>query len=98
MTTYYRGPAALITHEVFVVRGPSPQTFRIDELHDVYVVTDGGRLRPRVFELRARHRGVETLLFSCSDSTTFGQVRRGLVRALERRRERHEGCGALGSH
>ncbi|NJC68985.1 hypothetical protein HC031_04470 [Planosporangium thailandense] len=96
MTTYYRGPTALITHDVFVVRGPRSQTFRLDELDGVYVATEGGLLRPRIFELRAHHRGVEVLLFSCSDPRIFGQVRRGLVRALEGRRDRMEQGGLSG--
>lgn len=96
MTTYYRGPEVLITHEVFVILGSCPQAFRIDELYDVYVVTDGKRFRPRVFELRASCRGVEVLLFGCSNRTTFGQVKRGLVRALEGRRDRLEQCGHSG--
>jgi hypothetical protein len=39
----------------------------------------------RRWELRARYRGAEACLFATSDETTFGQVRRAVVRALEAR-------------
>jgi hypothetical protein len=42
MTVYYRGPDVLITHEVFHVMSPQPQTFSIGELRGVCVV-EGGR-------------------------------------------------------
>ena len=38
--------------------------------------------RPR-WQLNARHQGVDVCLFSTTDQLTFGQVRRGLLRALE---------------
>ena len=37
----------------------------------------------RTWELRARHRGVDVCLFATADETTFGQVRRATVRAIE---------------
>ena len=43
------------------------------------------RLSPRVYELRAGYRGHRVLLYSSSDARTFGQVQRGLLRALEAR-------------
>jgi hypothetical protein len=98
MTLYYRGPKVLITDQVFTVLMPGPQTFQLDELDDVHVAI-GGRCRPfgpRTCELRARYRDVEVLLFACSDHRTFGQVKRGLTRALEGRRERHQQYGGLG--
>jgi hypothetical protein len=39
--------------------------------------------RQRRWELRARHRNSEVCLFTSSDETAFGQVRRAVVRALE---------------
>ncbi|MEJ3749364.1 DUF6232 family protein [Actinomycetes bacterium KLBMP 9797] len=41
------------------------------------------RIRAHRYELRARHRGASVLLFATADQRAFGQVRRGLVRALE---------------
>jgi hypothetical protein len=38
--------------------------------------------RPR-WEIRASHQGVRVCLLSTTDERTFGQVRRGLLRALE---------------
>jgi hypothetical protein len=38
--------------------------------------------RPR-WQLNARHHGIDVCLFSSTDQQTFGQVRRGLLRALE---------------
>lgn len=46
------------------------------------------RLSPRVHELRADYRGKLVVLYSSSDARTFGQVQRGLLRALEARRRR----------
>jgi hypothetical protein len=43
------------------------------------------RRRRRMWELRARHRGSEVCLFATSNETTFGQVRRATLRALEAR-------------
>jgi Family of unknown function (DUF6232) len=40
-------------------------------------------LRRRRWQLLAQHRGMHVCLFSTTDEHTFGQVRRGLVRALE---------------
>jgi hypothetical protein len=48
------------------------------------------RLRPRALELRATYRQLEVLLYSSTDATRFGQVTRGLIRALEGRRYRLE--------
>jgi hypothetical protein len=44
------------------------------------------RLAPRAFELRATYRTYEVRLFYSTNATTFGQVKRGLVRAMEVRR------------
>jgi len=44
------------------------------------------RLAPRAYELRAVYRNAEVVLFSSSNNTTFGQVKRALVRAFEGRR------------
>jgi hypothetical protein len=44
MTVYYRGPEAMITHEVFRVYVPQRRTFRIEELSDVHVLR--GDLHP----------------------------------------------------
>jgi hypothetical protein len=97
MTIYYRGPEVLITDQVFVARWPAPRTFVIDELDDVHVVVLAMRwFGPRRHELRARHRSVAVLLFASYDPRTFGQVRRGLMRAVECQRERREEYGELG--
>ena len=41
------------------------------------------RLAPREYELRATYRMFEVRLYASTDPTTFGQVKRGLMRALE---------------
>jgi hypothetical protein len=92
MTVYYRGPEVLITDQVFTVLLPDPLAFAIDGLDDVHVLA-GGRRRlfgPRAYELRATYRDVGVLLFSSRDERAFGQVKRGLVRALEGRRAQRE--------
>jgi hypothetical protein len=48
------------------------------------------RLRPRTYELRATYRQLNVLLYSSSDAMRFGQVTRGLIRALDARRSRLE--------
>ncbi|MGC9667166.1 DUF6232 family protein [Planosporangium sp. 12N6] len=97
MTIYYRGPEVVITDQVFTVLVPGPQSFPIDELEDVHVVAGYRRWpAPRSHELRATYRGYEILLFRSSDMRTFGQVKRGLMRVLEGRRERPEQYGGLG--
>jgi hypothetical protein len=97
MTIYYRGPEIVITDQVFAVVQPAPQTFAIDELEDVHVAPGHVRwFAPRSYQVRARYHGFEVLLFESSDMRTFGQVRRGLLRALEGRRERDEQYGTLG--
>jgi len=40
-------------------------------------------MRPPVWQLRATYRGTPVLLYGTSDTQTFGQVKRALVRALE---------------
>jgi len=51
---------------------------------------------PRVYELRATYRTHEVRLFYSADRRTFGQVQRGLIRALEATRHRHEQSGTIG--
>jgi hypothetical protein len=41
MTVFYLGPRALVTHDVFEVRGPQQQRFPIRELTHVRIVTPG---------------------------------------------------------
>jgi len=48
------------------------------------------RLAPRAYELRATYRKFEVCLFESTDERVFGQVRRGLLRALEGRGNRLE--------
>jgi len=51
------------------------------------------RLTPRTYELRAVYRSLDVQLFATADVTTFGQARRGLVRAMEGRQNRLEQLG-----
>jgi hypothetical protein len=52
------------------------------------------RLAPRTYALRATYRNLDVQLYCSADLTTFGQVRRGLLRALEARQSRLEQVGA----
>jgi hypothetical protein len=54
------------------------------------------RLNPRSYELRATYLGYDVQLYCSTDLRTFGQVKRGLMRALEGRRQRLEQTGAPG--
>ena len=87
MIVYYQGRAALVTHEVFETAWPYPQRFLVADLRDVQVTrckADRRYFRNRpTWELRATYHGYQVELFSTNDETTFGQVKRALVRALE---------------
>lgn len=56
----------------------------------VPVVAAGACLRaaPRTYQLRAVHRSTDICLYTSSDATRFGQVRRALVRAVEEHHRR----------
>jgi Family of unknown function (DUF6232) len=45
------------------------------------------RLRPRTYEIRAIYQALDVCLYRSADLRTFGQVRRALMRALERSEE-----------
>ncbi len=93
MTTFYRGPHVLITDKVFLVRGLREMRFRLELLHEAYVACwpVGGLLsRTRLRELRAYYGSHEVVLFRSTDATVFGQIRRGLLRALEAQQRRRE--------
>jgi hypothetical protein len=88
MVIYYRGPDVQITHRDFI-RVTSPlRTFAIRHLRDVYVmITDEpgflfGR-RPS-YGVYALYHGHRVCLFRTLDLRRFGQVKRALVRALEK--------------
>jgi hypothetical protein len=136
MTIFYWGREVLITHDLFVLRNPMYQEFKINELEQVHVVRGDlhpmqvmltnvaagvfvvdavtwrmfeslpGRFAaavilaacvvlsvacavraPRVHELRASYQGYLVRLYESPDRQTFGQVSRGLVRALEKHDE-----------
>jgi len=91
MTTYYRGHGVLITDRVFLICSGS-RRIPINQMRDPHVFLSGGRFPwiPSVHELRATYDGMEVVLFRTSCPTVFGQVRRALLRALERRRARWE--------
>ncbi|MET7419299.1 DUF6232 family protein [Dactylosporangium sp. NPDC005555] len=83
MRTYYRSPDIMVTSDHVVVLRPRPVNFRITELKDAYIVRHGSApIRPQL-EIRARYRSSDVRLFITTDSRTFGQVRRALIRALE---------------
>jgi hypothetical protein len=74
---------------VAVVIGPildSPTAWAVAALALIGSAGYGGMSifarRPR-WQLNARHHGIDVCLFSTTDQQTFGQVRRGLLRALE---------------
>jgi hypothetical protein len=94
MTTYYRGPHVLITDKVFLVRGPREMRFRLELLHEACVACFpvSGRWWSREWlrELRAFYGSHEVVLYRSTDATVFGQIRRGLLRALEAQQRRRE--------
>lgn len=83
MRTFYRSPDILVTSDHFSVLRPRPVRFRIRDLRDAYIVRHGSpSLRPQL-EIRAGYGANDVRLFITTDSRTFGQVRRALIRALE---------------
>jgi hypothetical protein len=80
MTVFYRGPCARITHLTFETWRPQHRIFIIRELRHVVVIDAD---RTGAYELRAYYRGVPTILYASSSRREFGQVRRGLMRAIE---------------
>jgi hypothetical protein len=88
MRMYYRSPDVIVTGDHFVILRPQRVQYRIDFLEDVYIVQHArtGRLRSgSALEIRARYGVRDVRLFHTTNSTTFGQVRRALIRAIERR-------------
>jgi hypothetical protein len=74
---------------IAAVTGPlldTPTGWAIGALTFLIALGTGGfsllNWRPR-WEIRAVHRGVGVCLLSTTDERTFGQVRRGLLRAFE---------------
>lgn len=99
MTTYYRSPEVLITSEIVATMIPQWRMFRIDELYDLCVVRGErrpGRLLgvwragPRSYELWANYRGVPVRLCWTYDETSFGQIKRALLRSVENNADRQE--------
>ncbi|GAA0737069.1 hypothetical protein GCM10010199_58840 [Dactylosporangium roseum] len=86
MRMFYRSADILVTSEHFVILRPREIRFRLEYLHDAYIVRHSGRFRARQ-EIRARYGRSDVLLFSTTDATTFGHVRRALIRALEHRED-----------
>lgn len=81
--------AALGALVLAAVSGPvldTPAGWAIGALTFLIVAGTGGisllNRRPR-WELRAAYRGADVCLLSTTDERTFGQVRRGLLRAVE---------------
>ncbi len=95
MRTLYRDPEVVITDDVIAVRVPLWRRFRICDLRDPYVVILRARwpIGSRAYELYATHRDETICLVKTTDAAKFGQVRRALVRAFERERERQERRG-----
>jgi hypothetical protein len=94
MTTFYRGPDVLITDQVFMVRRPQPIRFRIAFLRAAYIIcwepSFWSRSACGERELRAWYGSHEVSLFRSRDAIVFGQIQRGLLRALEYREQRRE--------
>jgi len=84
MATLYRGPTAHVTDEVFLSRDRGV-AFAISALRDVHVEVYLHRRRREIYELRAVYHGRPICLFQTTDERLFGQIKRALIRALERR-------------
>jgi hypothetical protein len=89
MTIFYRGPYVRITHEVFENHSPTYRSFVLADLRRVRVVVPvaaGARWWSNSQEqaLVALYRGEHVTLYQNADPLQFGQVRRALMRAMER--------------
>jgi hypothetical protein len=95
MGTLYRGAGLLITHDMIAVQVPHWRRLRIHELRDPYAVVVRARwpIGSPAYEFSATYGRHTICLFRTADATTFGQVRRALVRAFEHERERQEQRG-----
>ena len=92
MTTHYRSPDLLITHDAIAIRVPMWRRLMTQDLRDprVVVIRASAFLGPRTYQLWVRYRGYTICLLSTTDATRFGQARRALARAFEREQERQE--------
>ncbi|WP_432980940.1 DUF6232 family protein [Dactylosporangium sp. CA-233914] len=83
---FYRSPDLVVTSDHFVILRPVQMQYRIDFLEGVYVLEHprAGRT-PAAQEIRAQYGRHDVSLFRSTDRRVFGQVRRALIRALERR-------------
>ncbi|MFB9177210.1 hypothetical protein ACFFX1_03590 [Dactylosporangium sucinum] len=86
---FYEGPDIVVTSEHFIILGPYPVRYRLDDVREPYIVQHGRGSRFRsAQEIRARYGARDVRLFSTTNATTFGHVRRALIRALEHRAAR----------
>lgn len=83
MRTFYRSPDIMVTSDHFAILHPRQVHFRITELKDAYIIRHGSPSIHPQLEIRARYGTSDVRLFMTTDSRTFGQVRRALIRALE---------------
>jgi hypothetical protein len=84
--TFYRGPELLITIDAVEIRrrGEPARRFSLKELEDIHISINRPRvLGPRVYEVSSTYRGAQVTLFRTTDRTSFGLVRRALIRAME---------------
>jgi hypothetical protein len=79
---HYRSAEITITDDFVEVRGVR---LAINDLRGVVRYT---RRNPRWMTIEALHRGDPVTLYSTRDETEFGRVRRALIRAIERDRDR----------
>lgn len=79
---HYRSSQITITDDFVEVRG-----VRL-AISDLRGVVRYSRRNPRSMAIEAVHRGDPVTLYSTRDETEFGRVRRALIRALERDRDR----------
>jgi len=87
MALFYRGNGIRVTDEAFDLRDPR-RSYALRELRNAKIVEPRAvsrwRRRGRVRQLWATYHGRPVLLFETDDRLVFGQVRRALIRALER--------------
>ncbi|GAA2351202.1 hypothetical protein [Dactylosporangium salmoneum] len=83
---FYRSSDILITSTYVVILQPNPMRFHLEGIQSPYIVRHGRGAGFRAgHEIRARYEAADVRIFFTTNRSTFGAVRRALIRALEQR-------------
>jgi len=81
---FYRSQDIEITSTHVVILWPEEVRYHLDEIQAPYIVRHGRGAGFRAgHEIRAQYESNDVQLFYTNNASTFGAVRRALIRALE---------------